>query len=54
LEEALRDPHFVERGLFAYSVAGPFGATMGALPVPVSPEFREPPDKVKGPPELPK
>jgi len=54
LEEALRDPHFVERGLFAYSVAGPSGATMQALPIPVDPEFREEPDKVKGLPELPK
>ena len=25
LEEALRDPHFVERGLFAHQVAGPTG-----------------------------
>jgi len=54
LEEALHDPHFVERGLFAYSIAGSSGATMGALPVPVSPEFREPPAKVKCPPELSK
>ena len=36
LEEALRDPHFVERGLFAHKVTGPSGATMTALPVPGS------------------
>jgi alpha-methylacyl-CoA racemase len=53
LEEALADPHFVERGLFAYSVAGPSGATMRALPVPVSPPFRDAPEKVKAAPELP-
>ena len=39
LEEALRDPHFNERGLFAHKVAGPSGATMPALPVPIDPEF---------------
>ena len=42
LEEALRDPHFVARGLFAHQVAGPSGATMPALPVPIDPAFREP------------
>ena len=39
LEQAMSDPHFVERGLFAHQVAGE-GATMGALPVPVDPQFR--------------
>ena len=43
LEEALRDPHFVERGLFAHQVAGPTGATMPALPVPIDPQFRDDP-----------
>ena len=37
LEEALRDPHFIARGLFAHQVAGPAGATMPALPVPIDP-----------------
>ena len=41
LEEALRDPHFVARGLFAHQVAGPTGATMPALPVPIDPQFRD-------------
>jgi len=39
LEEALRDPHFVGRGLFAYelSIAG---KTLPALPLPIAPQFR--------------
>ncbi len=41
LEEALRDPHFAGRGLFAHRVAGPTGATMPALPVPIDPQFRD-------------
>ena len=43
LEEALRDPHFVERGLFAHTVTGETGQAMPALPVPIAPEFREAP-----------
>jgi len=43
LEEALHDPHFVERGLFAHMVAGPSGATMAALPVPIAATLREAP-----------
>jgi crotonobetainyl-CoA:carnitine CoA-transferase CaiB-like acyl-CoA transferase len=40
LEEALRDPHFAGRGLFAHKVTGASGATMPALPVPIDPAFR--------------
>jgi len=40
LEEALRDPHFIERGLFAHRVTMPNGDTMPALPVPIAPQFR--------------
>jgi alpha-methylacyl-CoA racemase len=40
LEEALADPHFVERGLFGRRVAGPDGSDMPALPVPIDPQFR--------------
>lgn len=40
LEEAVRDPHFVERGLFAHRVAGPTGVEMPALPVPISANLR--------------
>jgi crotonobetainyl-CoA:carnitine CoA-transferase CaiB-like acyl-CoA transferase len=41
LEEAVRDPHFVERGLFAHRVAGPTGVEMPALPVPISAKLRD-------------
>jgi len=40
LEQALRDPHFVERGLFAHRVASHSGKTMTALPVPIAEQFR--------------
>jgi crotonobetainyl-CoA:carnitine CoA-transferase CaiB-like acyl-CoA transferase len=40
LEEAIRDPHFVARGLFSAKVSAPSGATIPALPVPIAPEFR--------------
>jgi crotonobetainyl-CoA:carnitine CoA-transferase CaiB-like acyl-CoA transferase len=52
LEEALRDRHFVERGLFAHQVAGPTGATMPALPVPIDPHFRADPRVTKAVPKL--
>jgi alpha-methylacyl-CoA racemase len=51
LEEALHDPHFVERGLFAHKVAGPSGKTMPALPVPIAASLRGAPD-VKPSPKL--
>ncbi len=41
LEEAMRDPHFVERGLFAYRAVGSAGTTIAALPVPIAPMFRD-------------
>ena len=52
LEEALHDPHFVERGLFAHSVSGVSGATMPALPVPIAAILREAPGTVKPSPKL--
>src|SRR5262249_7252641 len=52
LEEALRDPHFNSRGLFAHRVQGPGGATMPALPVPIDPAFRDDPANVKAVPKL--
>jgi alpha-methylacyl-CoA racemase len=52
LQEALQDPHFVERGLFAHQVAGPTGATMPALPVPIDPQFRGDAGTVKAVPKL--
>ena len=49
LEEALRDPHFVERGLFAHQVASASGETMPALPLPIAPQFRDAPGVKKAP-----
>lgn len=40
LEEALSDPHFVERGLFAWQVGAPDGRSFPAMPVPIAPQFR--------------
>ncbi len=40
LEEALRDPHFVERGLFAHGLTLGDGREVTALPVPIDPLFR--------------
>jgi crotonobetainyl-CoA:carnitine CoA-transferase CaiB-like acyl-CoA transferase len=41
LEEALTDPHFVERGLFARTVTTPGGARQPATWTPVAPAFRD-------------
>lgn len=49
LEEAIRDPHFVERGLFAHQAATASGNSLAALPLPISPEFREPAGVKKAP-----
>ncbi|HEY6024737.1 MAG TPA: CoA transferase [Pseudolabrys sp.] len=49
LHDAMRDSHFVERGLFAHEVATASGKTIPALPVPISPEFREAPGTKKAP-----
>ena len=42
LEEAVRDPHFVGRGLFAGALTDGAGRAIPALPVPLAPVFREP------------
>jgi alpha-methylacyl-CoA racemase len=47
LEEALRDPHFVERGLFAHKLVAASGASIPAVPVPIDPAFRDPPGTAK-------
>ena len=52
LEQALADPHFVARGLFAHAVAGETGKTMPALPLPIDPAFRGGPATVKAAPKL--
>ncbi len=49
LQEAMRDPHFVERGLFAHQIATQSGKTLPALPLPIAPEFREKPGAKKAP-----
>jgi alpha-methylacyl-CoA racemase len=45
LEEAVRDPHFVGRGLFAGVLTDGAGRFIPALPVPLAPVFREPGDR---------
>jgi crotonobetainyl-CoA:carnitine CoA-transferase CaiB-like acyl-CoA transferase len=51
LEEAIGDPHFKARGLFAHLLEGRSGATMAALPVPIAGQFRDAPgNKKKAPP----
>lgn len=40
LQEAVADPHFVARGLFAREVALACGRTLPALPLPITPAFR--------------
>jgi len=42
LEEALHDPHFISRGVFAARLAAG-GKEISALPVPVAPQFRAQP-----------
>jgi alpha-methylacyl-CoA racemase len=40
LAEAVQDPHFVARNLFAHQIVGLSGATIPALPVPIDAAFR--------------
>jgi crotonobetainyl-CoA:carnitine CoA-transferase CaiB-like acyl-CoA transferase len=49
LEEAVADPHFVGRGLFAHKVMTASGKSLPALPLPISPDFREQPGSKKAP-----
>ena len=41
LEDAVHDPHFVGRGLFAGALTDGAGRSMPALPVPLAPVLRE-------------
>ena len=50
LEQAVHDPHFVTRGLFAHTVETASGKTLPALPMPIAPQFREAPGAKKAPP----
>lgn len=52
LDQALEDPHFVGRGLFARRITGVEGGTMPALPLPIAPQFRDPPDRDRPVPPL--
>ncbi|HEY7229402.1 MAG TPA: CoA transferase [Pseudolabrys sp.] len=49
LEEAMRDPHFIERGLFAHHVGTESAKTFPALPLPIAPDFRSKPGIKKAP-----
>ena len=49
LEQAMRDRHFVERGLFAHKIETASGKTMPALPLPIAPAFRDMPGAKKAP-----
>jgi len=49
LEEAMRDPHFIERGLFAHQVGTESGKPLPALPLPIASEFRAAPGTKKAP-----
>lgn len=48
VEEAMRDPHFVARGLFAWGLAAG-GRRIAAVPVPLAPEFRAAPGDLSYP-----
>jgi alpha-methylacyl-CoA racemase len=49
LQQAMRDPHFIARGLFAHSVETASGKSLPALPLPIAPEFRDKPGAKKAP-----
>ncbi|MEP7031503.1 MAG: CoA transferase [Pseudolabrys sp.] len=50
LEQAMNDPHFIERGLFEHRIETAAGKTMPALPLPIAPAFRGKPVAKKSPP----
>ena len=52
LDEALADPHFHARGLFAERLGNEHGAEMPALPMPIDRAFRAAPGKLRKPPPL--
>lgn len=51
LDEALRDEHFVQRGLFKRKLSSN-GALVPALPVPIVEQFRDDPERAKPAPPL--
>lgn len=52
LEQALADPQFQARGVFARSIVDAGGRTMPALPVPIDAAFRGPPGETLSAPRL--
>ncbi|WP_210483594.1 CaiB/BaiF CoA transferase family protein [Microvirga antarctica] len=52
ISHAVRDPHFVKRGVFAHTVVNERGDTMPALPIPIDPGFRHEPDVARSAPAL--
>jgi alpha-methylacyl-CoA racemase len=50
LEQAMRDPHFVARGLFDHKVESASGKIIPALPLPIARKFRDAPGAKKAPP----
>lgn len=52
VEDALADPHFASRGVFAATVSNADGQTMTALPVPITPQFRATAETVVAAPTL--
>jgi len=52
LEDALKDSHFRERGLFNHILTNEEGSVLPAVPVPVVPQFRSSPDEPKAAPAL--
>jgi alpha-methylacyl-CoA racemase len=49
LEDAMRDAHFVGRGLFAHRIETTPGKLLPALPLPIVPQFRDAPGAKKAP-----
>ena len=52
IRAALRDPHFSARGVFAHTLTNAQGDTIAALPVPILPTFRNPPETPKSAPPI--
>jgi alpha-methylacyl-CoA racemase len=52
LEEAMNDPQFQSRGLFAHKLGNEEGRSLPALPVPIDPGFRAPPGETVDAPPL--
>ncbi len=49
LHDAMENPHFIARNLFAHGVRSSDGAVIPAVPVPIAPAFRAPPGELPSP-----